>query len=254
MPTESSSPTPDSSSSDGAGSSRFATTQWSLVARAANPDDSRSREALATLCERYWYPLYAFLRRNGHDAAAAQDLTQSFFLELLSKERLAQASAERGRFRSFLLAAIRNFAANERREQQTLKRGGGRPTLSLDFSQGEERYRLEPIDRLTPEKIFERRWALTVTSAALAELEAYYASEGRQKLFQTLAPYLNGGGEESYAELAERLGLSVPAIKTTVHRMRARCRDLLRAEIARTVADDADVEDELRYLFAVLAD
>lgn len=231
---------------------RFATTHWSLVAAASdsNPDDARA--ALESLCRSYWYPLYVFVRRQGRGADEAQDLTQSFFLELLSKERLQRAREERGRFRSFLLTALRNFLANERRDARAAKRGGDRIIEPLEVARGEERYSREPEDGATPERIFERHWAWTLTQTALGALEAEYQSAGKHELFVRLVPYLHGEREQGYAELAAELGLSEGAIKTAVHRLRGRCRECLRAEIARTVMSEAEIDDEMRDLFSAL--
>lgn len=235
-------------------SSRFATTSWSLVARAGERDAATARAALETLCGAYWYPLYAFLRRQGRGADEAQELTQAFFCELLEKQRVPQARAERGRFRSFLLASLRNFAANRRRDERALKRGGDRRFESLDFAAGERRYRDEPADRETPERLFERQWATAVTQAALRGLEAEYAEAGKAELFGRLAPLLlDDGGDASHADRAAAWGMSAGAIRTALHRLRLRCRERVREEIARTVADDGEVEDEMRELFTALA-
>lgn len=232
----------------------FGTTHWSLVAAAASADSHARRAALESLCRVYWYPIYAFIRRLGNPPDEAADLTQSFFLELLSKDRLARVDAERGRFRAFVRTAVRHFVANQRRGELAQKRGGGRTVVSFEISTGESRYQCEPVDEVTPEHLFERRWALTITNAALANLESRYAADGRAELFQQLAPFLSGSGPCGYAELAERLGMTEAAVKTAIHRLRVRCRELIRAEVGQTVESPDAIDDELRHLFQVLAE
>lgn len=232
----------------------FATTRWSLVAAAASADSASRRSALEALCRVYWYPIYAFIRRLGNQPDEAADLTQSFFLELLAKNQLTRVDAERGRFRAFVRTAVRHFVANQRRGELAQKRGGGRTVVSFEISTGESLYQCEPIDEVTPEHLFERRWALAITNAALANLEARYAADGRAELFQQLAPFLSGSGPCGYMELAERLGMTEAAVKTAIHRLRVRCRDLIRAEVAHTVESPDAIDDELRHLFQVLAE
>jgi RNA polymerase sigma-70 factor (ECF subfamily) len=235
------------------GHERFATTHWSLVLAAGRHASPTSREALATLCRTYWYPLYAHVRRRGHRAEEAQDLIQEFFAELLAKDRLQVADRERGRFRSFLLAALDHFLANAWRRAHARKRGGHRPILSLDFGEGEGRYVAEPAHELTPEKLYERRWALTLIEQALARLREELKRDGKRELFEQLKPYLGGGeNAEPYGQLAGRLDMTEGAVKVAVHRLRRRCGELLREEIARTVAGPQEVEEELRDLFDVL--
>jgi len=238
----------DSSSYPKAG---FATTQWSIVISAGQP--SQSREALATLCQSYWYPLYAYLRRKGHQSAEAQDLTQAFFAELLEKNRIQMADQHRGRFRAFLLSSLQNFLRNQWREKQAKKRGGGQLPISLDFHDGEHRYVQEPTDELTPEKIYERRWAMTFLEKSVAKLSSEFEQAGKAELFDNLKPYLGGSSDTvPYREMAEKLGMSEGAIKVAVHRLRRRCRELLLSEIAETVSSPDEVEDELQQLFAAL--
>ncbi len=233
---------------------RFATTQWSLVLRAqAKPKELANEEdaarALAALCESYWYPLYAFLRRQGDDCHTAADHTQGFFAYLFDLGRLSAADPERGRFRSFLLAALKNYVANARRHERAEKRGGGAMHVALDFEQGEERYRHEPADLLTPDRIFERRWALTVLDRTLANLEQDYRAAGKEILFAELKDFLAGDDSRPQQVTAERLGMTAGAVKVALHRLRQRWRDLLRAEVAATVDSTEELDDEIRRLF-----
>jgi RNA polymerase sigma factor (sigma-70 family) len=235
------------------GDRRFATTHWSVVVAAGKGSDVAARQALATLCADYWYPLYAYTRRRGHQPAEAQDLTQGFFLHLLEKDTLQAAAQSRGRFRSFLLTSLHHYITNEWRHNQTLKRGGGRHILSLDLEEGERRYHLEPTDEMTPEKIYERRWAMTLLNKAVETLREEYAHSERLHLFDALKAYL--GGQEStipYRDLALRLGTTEGAVKVAVHRLRQRCRDRLRRTIAQTVAEEEEIDEELRYLFQAI--
>jgi RNA polymerase sigma-70 factor (ECF subfamily) len=231
---------------------RFATTRWTLIA-AAQRAAPEARAALADLCRAYWYPLYAYIRRRGHDAGAAEDLTQAFFTRLIEKDVLAVASPDRGRFRSFLLKACQHFLANEHERAQALKRGGGR-VVSLELGDAEGRYRLEPTHGQTPERLFERRWALTLLAQVLGRLRDEYDARGKGRLFEALKGQLGGERTAAYAALGAELGLKEGAVKAAVHRLRKRYGELLRAEIADTVASPAEVEDEIRALFAAVAD
>ncbi len=235
------------------GSPRFATTRWSIVVAAGAAADTEGRAALESLCRSYWYPLYAFERRGGTPAADAQDLVQGFFAELLEKDYLRQADRERGRFRTFLLAAFRHFASKEREKARALKRGGGRKALPLDFEDGESRYLLEPADERTPERIYERRWALTLLDETLDRLRTEHDVAGRADLFEALRGTLSGGETAPYADLGARLGMSEGAVKVAVHRLRKRYREVLRSLIAETVAEPGDVDDEIRHLLDALA-
>jgi RNA polymerase sigma-70 factor (ECF subfamily) len=231
----------------------FVTTHWSVVLSAGRSDTTRARAALARLCQTYWYPLYAHVRRRGHTAHDAQDLTQEFFAHLLGRQSLAGANPGRGRFRSFLLTALNHFLINEWAKARTQKRGGGTPLLSLDLAAAEERFDLEPADPASPEKIFERQWALTLLNQVLNQLEAEYRREGKSEWFNTLQQTLAGRSEsQPYAELAARLHVSAGAVKVAVHRLRKRYRNLIRAEIAHTLDDAADIEEEMRHLFQAL--
>jgi RNA polymerase sigma-70 factor (ECF subfamily) len=240
----------------GDSAARFATTRWSLVVSAGRGHNSPpAREALAALCQAYWYPLYAFLRRQGTPAEEAQDLVQSFFAELLEKDRLAAADRQRGKFRSFLLASLRHFQANQWRAASARKRGGGQSTISLDAAAGERRFALEPAHGLTAERVFERQWALALLDQTLAAMQAELAAAGKAELFDCVKEHLGGDrGEVPYRQLAEELGMSEGAIKVAVHRFRERWRELLREQIAETVAGPYEVEAELRDLFAAVAD
>lgn len=229
----------------------FRTTRWSLIAAAGDAAGPDGRQALADLCRLYWYPVYAYVRRRGHDRHAAEDLTQSFFARLLEKNDLAAADPARGRFRSFLLTACQHFLSNQHDHDTAQKRGGGVKPLSIDFGQGEERYAREPADPHTPEAEFERRWALALLDQTLTELRAEYAESKKVALFDTLKGTLTGDAT-SYRDLGTRLGLSEGAVKVAVHRLRQRYRDKLRAVIAETVDGPAAVDDELRDLFAAL--
>ncbi len=229
-------------------SSRFATTQWSVVLAAGDGNDTRARQALETLCNAYWYPLYAYARRRGYDPDQAGDVTQAFFADLLERQALRGLDRDKGRFRAFLLASIRNFFSHQRDRDEAAKRGGGAHTVSLDAEEAERRFNLEPAAELTPEQVFERRWGLTVMERAMARLKAQVESGGRPQLFAALKPYLTGGADASYREVAAELEMSVGAVKVAVHRLRRSYGRLLRQEIAETVADPAQVDDELRYL------
>jgi RNA polymerase sigma-70 factor (ECF subfamily) len=240
-------------SSGSANAGHFATTRWSMVLEAGHRSSPKSAAALATLCESYWYPLYSFVRRQGRSADDARDLTQEFFSWLLEKNALQVADRSRGRFRSFLLASMKNFLAKEWRRGQAQRRGGGRPMISLDFDDGESRYRLEPSHDDTPENIFERQWALTLLEQALSNLSTEFEQAGKHWLFECLKMFI--GGEKSlvpYRELGKQLNMSESAVKVAIHRMRRRYRALLRNEIRQTVVTDEDVDEELRHLFNTL--
>ncbi len=232
----------------------FHTTRWSLVAQARDGDAAPARAALEELCAAYWYPLYAYLRRKGNTADESADFVQGFFAVLLEKDYVAQADPERGRFRGFLMVALRNFASKERAKERALKRGGGVARISLDFEDGERRYSLEPADDATPEALFERRWALTLIDRAMERLAENQRAgpPAKAERFEALRPYLAGGGAMPYREVGEPLGMSETAVKVSVHRLRGKYRDLLRDEIAQTVDDPRQIDDEIRRLLAAL--
>jgi len=231
----------------------FATTRWSIVLTARQSDTILARDALSRLCQTYWYPLYAYTRGRGHGREDAQDLTQEFFARLLEKDWLDRADREKGKFRSFLLIAMKRFLADEWDKARAQKRGGGRPLLSLQFDTAETRLSHELADDVTPEQSFERRWVLTLLDEVLKQLRTEYEKEGNAELFAELTPCLVGDRTSlPYAELAKKLAFSESAIKSAVHRLRQRYRKLLRDEIAQTVAAPGEVDEELQHLFVVL--
>jgi len=234
------------------GPSRFPTTRWTLVVAAGDPQRKEARSALADLCENYWYPLYAYLRRRGYAPDAAQDLTQEFFVRVLEGRYLDRADPEKGRFRSFILTSLKFFVADEGDRQRALKRGGG-AVVPVEFSSGEERYQREPAHDETPERIFERRWALSLLDRVLERLRNEFMQHGRTEHFERLKVFLLGQSDAPYAEMASEMNTSEGALKVAIHRLRKRYRELFRQEIADTVADPAEVESELRYLASVLA-
>ncbi len=225
-----------------------------MVLDAGRGSSPLSRRALSTLCEPYWFPLYAYLRRRGSDAHEAEDHTQAFFTRLLEKQDVRLADPARGKFRSFLLASLNHFLANERDHRRAQKRGGGQALLSLDFEHGENQYGLEPADELTPEKLFDRSWALTVLDQTMARLQEESAGADQQNVFDRLKVYLTEKkGAVGYREVGGELGMTEGAVKVAVHRLRGRYRELLREEIGRTVATEDEVEEEMRDLLAALA-
>ncbi len=225
-----------------------------MVLAAGRETLPESREALAELCRTYWFPLYSFVRRRGHGPEDAADLVQEFFARLLENHQFQVADPLRGRFRSFLLAALNHFLANEWRRNTAQKRGGGRVALSLDLAAGESRYGREPAHNLTPEKIYERRWAMTVLDAAMADLRADYERGGKLGLFEKLAPMLGGPGELPLRCVGAELGMSEDAVKVALHRLRRRCREHLRAQVAQTVRDPREIDEELRELLAAVGE
>ncbi|MGO8691817.1 MAG: RNA polymerase sigma factor [Thermoguttaceae bacterium] len=231
----------------------FAATHWTVVLAAARGEEpSRAAAAMTELCRTYWYPLYAFLRRRGHEAHEAEDLTQEFFARLLGPHFLAAVDRRKGKFRSFLLAALKHFLSDQRDRDRAQKRGGGQVVLSLDRLDAETRYAREPAQDLTPEKMFEKQWALSILERVLSRLHDELLGEGKAALFEALKDTLTGAGAGGYAALGGRLGMSEGAVKVAAHRLRRRYRALLRAEIAQTVAGPDEVEDEIRYLLACL--
>lgn len=236
------------------GDAKFASTQWSVVLAAGAHTDGDADAALACLCEKYWYPLYAFARRRGYGADEAQDLVQSFFARLLEKRDIRSADPQRGRFRSYLLSAFLHFASNERTRAAALKRGGLQKQLPLDFDSAEEQYRREPTDQRTPEKLYERRWVLTLLDNVLKQLAAEFERQGKSSLFESLKPFIAETRSAGYGALSEQTGMSESALRVIVHRLRRRYRDLLHDTVAGTLDDAADAEDEIRFLFSALSD
>lgn len=232
----------------------FATTHWSVVQTAGETESPESSQALEALCRSYWYPLYAYVRRAGHTPQDAEDLTQAFFARFLEKQWVAEADRKRGRFRSFLLASLKHFLANEWDKARAQKRGGHVEFVRLDSNTAETRYQREPADTATPDREFDRRWALTLLDTVLARLKQEYADDGKSGLFEHLKGTL--GGERAglpYARLGEQLQMSEGAVKVAVHRLRQRYRVILRSEIAQTVSTSDEVEAEIKELFAALA-
>jgi RNA polymerase sigma-70 factor (ECF subfamily) len=233
---------------------KFPPTLWSMVLKAGREGSVQSREALAELCDAYWYPLYAFLRRQGKSLHDAEDLTQGFFLHLFERNGLDKVRPEKGRFRSFLLAALKHFQADEWEKSRAQKRGGGASFVSFEITSAEDRYRSESVEYSDPEKLFERRWAMTLLDRVLGRLEAEFASAGRKDRFDQLHGFLSGDRENvTYGEAAKRLGMTEGAVKIAVLRLRQRYRELLLTEVANTVASEKEVEEEMRHLFAVLS-
>ncbi len=229
----------------------FDTTQWTLVVAAGDSQHPDSRAALEDLCQSYWYPLYAYMRRRGYPREEAEDVVQGFFTQLLDKKYLKAADRERGRFRSFLLTSLKNFAANEWDRKKAKKRGGATTTLSLDFETAEGRYHLEPANEQTPEQVFDRGWAVTQLRQALERVGAESTGGESERRFELLKGYLTGDAQDvRYKDVADELDMSEGAVKVAVHRLRQRFGDVLRDEVARTLNDPADVDDEIRHLFA----
>jgi RNA polymerase sigma-70 factor (ECF subfamily) len=229
---------------------RFPTTRWSLIVSSRQWPTPDSREALASLCTAYWYPLYAFVRRRGQSVEDAQDLTQGFFSRLLDKRYLDDFDRERGRFRTFLMAAFRHYIINECNRERAQKRGGELPTLPLDLQNAEWRYHLEPSHSLTPEKIYERCWTLALLERSMERLRAESADQTR---FDRVQGFLTSEPGDSYRHVAEELNMSEGALKVAVHRLRRRYGDLLREEIAQTVASREEIKDELTYLLSAVS-
>jgi RNA polymerase sigma factor (sigma-70 family) len=228
---------------------QFENTDWSLIQHAKAGDSSEARAAMARLYATYWAPVYAFIRRAGHSAADAEDLAQAYFVRFYEKRYATDFRPEAGRFRTFLRASLSHFLANAWDRERALKRGGAQKTFSLDAASAEERYRLEPVDALTPEALFEREWARAVLARCLGNLRESEETAGRSARFEALKPFLVGEARESgYAEAARVLGLEESAIRVAVHRLRKLFAASLREEIARTVADPADVDSEIRWL------
>jgi len=236
-----------------ASTSRFQTTSWSLVLAAARHPTAESRTALAVLCSIYWSPVYAFVRRSGYDRDRAQDLTQGFFAVLLEKNYASDADRDRGRFRSFLLTAVKHFLANEWDRAHALKRGGFQMPVSIDQVEAEALYAPETVEQRTPETLFERRWALLLLERAMNKLRAEFTEMEKADYFERIAPFLSGERTHGYEALAREIGVSAGALRQSVYRMRRKYRDLLRAEIGETVSNEEDVEEEIRFLLSTLS-
>ncbi|HEX3798436.1 MAG TPA: sigma-70 family RNA polymerase sigma factor [Verrucomicrobiae bacterium] len=229
----------------------FATTHWSIVLEASRGELVQSAAAMEKLCQRYWYPIYAFVRRRGSDRQEAEDLTQAFFAHLLERDTLKKVDPKKGKFRTFLLASLSHFLANEWDKRQTWKRGGRAQTISLHEANAEEIYGREPIEPATPEKLFDRRWALLLVEAVLARLREEYAN--KPELFTRLEPALTGELSPGwYAEAAASLDMTEGALRVALHRLRRRFGELLRREIGQTVATETDIDDEIRQLFSAM--
>jgi RNA polymerase sigma-70 factor (ECF subfamily) len=234
---------------------RFETTNWSLILQAVAGESSAARAALASLCESYWPPVYAFIRRRGMSPADAEDLTQSYFARFFEKDYLRDFRPEVGRFRTFLLASVTHFLANEWDRERARKRGGGTVRISLDAASAEERLRLEPVDRLTPEAIFERQWAAALLARCLERLREEQSAGGGRARFERLKAFLTGeGAGADYDALAQELGLGESTLRVAVHRLRRRFAAVLREEVGRTVASPAEVDAEIRWMLETLRD
>ena len=228
----------------------FATTHWTVVLAAGQRHTPQADHALEQLCRTYWFPLYAYVRRRGHEKADAEDLVQAFFARFLAKNYLAGLSEERGRFRAFLLAALKNFLINEWKHAQRQKRGGGETLLSLDWETADTKFQVAATSEPSPDRAFDREWALALLGKVIERLQAECEAEGKGRLFEQLKAFLAAGkGEAAQAEVAHALGMEEGAVRVAVHRLRKRYRVLLRAEIAQTLSDAAMVDEEMRALF-----
>jgi RNA polymerase sigma-70 factor (ECF subfamily) len=232
------------------GAREFHTTRWSVVLAARHGSEAAARDALATLCRDYWYPLYAFVRMRGYSAHDAQDLTQAFFADLLVRGS-APADPARGRFRSYLLGALKHFLANDWHRARAQKRGGGETVMEWDALDAESRYALEPLDQTDAEAVYDRKWATELLGRAMARLRVEFAAKGKAETFEMLKGCLSGGAEPR-EELAAQLGMSEGALKVAVHRLRQRYREVLREEVAQTVDEAAEIDEEMRHLARVL--
>jgi len=232
----------------------FATTHWTVVLAAGRRSTPQSDRALEDLCRAYWFPLYAYVRRRGHTREDAEDLTQAFFARFLEKNYLAGLSAERGRFRAFLLASLKHFLANEWDKARRQKRGGGATHLSLDWETADTQFQVAAVNEPGPDQAFDREWALALLAKVIERLQQECVADGKAKLFEQLKIFLTAGkGELSHAEAARKLGMDETAVRVAVHRLRKRYRQLLRDEIAQTLADAGDVDEEMRALFGAFS-
>lgn len=234
------------------GAGQFAATHWTIVLTAQRGADTPAQEALEKLCQTYWYPLYAYVRRQGRSPEDAQDLTQGFFAKLIANHYLGDVDRSKGKFRTFLLIALKRFLADEWGRQHAQKRGGFQTIVSIDQNLAESRLSAEPVHDLSPDLLFERQWALTVLEQARLLLRDEYVASGRAALFEQLDGCLTKHETTApYAEIAERLNLTVPAVRMAVQRLRGRYRELLREEIGKTVATTEEIQEEIRHLFSV---
>lgn len=244
-------------SDDGQGArldaAQFRTTHWSVVLDVQHQDERHRARALEELCRTYWHPVYAFIRRHGHEPADAQDLTQGFFEHVLERHTFAAASPQKGRFRSFLLGILKNFLGYERRKASALKRGGSMMFVPLESAEDEERLQLDFVHDLTPERLYDRMWTLALLAKTIESLGREYERAGKRPIFDALQPYLSGTADDlSYKKLGEQIGLSVGAITMSIHRMRKRYAELLRVEIGQTVSSPTEIDDEISFLFSAL--
>jgi RNA polymerase sigma factor (sigma-70 family) len=232
----------------------FATTHWTIVLAAGRSDTTRAGAALEKLCQNYWFPLYAYVRRRGYSKEDAEDLTQAFFARFLARNYLAGLSAERGRFRAFLLASLKHFLINDWKKSQRQKRGGGETLLSLDWQTADTKFQVAATNEPSPDKSFDREWALALLAKVIERLQKECAADGKAKLFEQLKMFLTAGkSETAQAEMAKTLGMEEGTVRVAVHRLRKRYRQLLRAEIAQTLADTGDVDEEMRALFGAFS-
>ncbi len=246
-------PVPDKPSDAQRGNDWACATHWSVVLAAGQVESPRAAAAMEELCRTYWFPIYAYVRRRGHPSADAQDLTQEFFARLIEKQWVAEADASKGRFRSFLLTALNRFLANEWRNSRTVRRGGGRPIISLDDT-AEARYVQEPASNVTPEMTYDRRWALSVFDRALSRLREQHATAGKTRLYDALKEYLSAEARDGdYAKVGSELEMTTGAVAAAVHRLRQHYRQLVREEVAQTVDSPGEVDDEVRALLAALS-
>lgn len=244
---------PEESNAAPAHAQQFPVTHWSVILSGAGTSSEQAGRAVQHLCEAYWHPIYNYLRRSGRSPVDAQDLTQSFFARVIAKDYLSQVDPNRGRFRSFLLGALKHFLADEWDRQQAVKRGGRYDIISLDQEQEEGKYLLTPTEDLSPDRVFDRRWALAVLERALHGLEQELVAQGRGEIFAGLRDLIAGGREAGFAQAAARVGMTEGAAKMAVQRMRHRYRELLRAEVRRTVETERETDEELRYLLELLS-
>jgi RNA polymerase sigma factor (sigma-70 family) len=241
--------------SDAGKGGQFMTTRWSAVLLSAQSQAPGSDKARDEFCQFYWYPLYAFIRRRGYNADDARDLTQGFFLFILGRKALQRATPEKGKFRSFLLGSLKNYLSNEYQRENAIKRGGKIDFVPVDFSDGEDRYSREPADSLTPEKIFDANWAMTLLARAIERLKEEYSAQGKGRIFETLRPFLDLSGiarAPTYEVAAEELKITGAGVKTLIHRLRKRYSDILREAVAQTVSDPNEIDDEIRSLCEAL--